>query len=310
MKRSGKERFFDHMGATLSVNNEQIKGRGEDAYISLANEQGAIVGCFDGCGGIGSRRYTAFGTHTGAYVSSRITAQATADWFLRGCECTNSVRFSEQTLAEGIRNTLICCRKMEQGASSLKGTLAKEFPTTLVAALADLNHISFYWAGDSRGYILDAKGLHQITVDDVEQQDAMANLSDDGPLKNVISASGHFVIHRKETTLRRPGVLLTCTDGCFSYLDSPMAFELLLLETLERAQSLFQWEVLLSEQIGRVAGDDYTLQGVTLGYGQFDQVKGNLHPRYTELRKRYVREKGQETLSAWWQTYKIEYEQY
>ena len=76
----------------------------------------------------------------------------------------------------------------------LKGNLMKEFPSTLSLVLiapwkSNALVTEFIWAGDSRGYILDSSGLHQVTVDDIANTDALENLSEDAPMKNVISAS-------------------------------------------------------------------------------------------------------------------------
>ena len=48
---------------------------------------------------------------------------------------------------------------------------------------------SFIWAGDSRGYTLDAEGLHQYTRDDARgNPDAYEGLLLDRPLTNFVSA--------------------------------------------------------------------------------------------------------------------------
>lgn len=310
MDRWNGKRFLDIFGVILQVYREKIEGKGEDAYVSLVNETGALIGCFDGCGGIGSRRYAVFDTHTGAYVASRIAAQASADWFLRGCEEGRPSDLSEKELAEGILAALKSCRGMEPSSSVLKGSLTREFPTTLAMAAADTQNVVFYWAGDSRGYILDERGLHQMTTDDVEQQDAMKNLSEDGPLKNVISASRSFQIHRRERMLPGTGIVLTCTDGCFGYLSSPMAFELLLIETMQKAQNPRHWELLLKERIEKNAGDDYTLMAMVLGFDTFEQMKQYFRGRYREMDSRFQEMISQEKLLAWWEEYKKEYENY
>ena len=78
--------------------------------------------------------------------------------------------------------------------------------------------MDFYWCGDSRGYILDGNGLHQVTVDDVTVTDAMMNLREDAPMTNVASASRPYEIHRKQVQLSEPAVVFAATDGCFGYL--------------------------------------------------------------------------------------------
>ncbi|NCB91594.1 MAG: hypothetical protein EOM40_03330 [Clostridia bacterium] len=314
MNKLKESHFLSYMGQILCVYSEKIEGKGEDAYLCLANEKGALIGCFDGCGGIGSRRYEVFDTHTGAYVASRVTAEAAADWFLRGCEKDEQdiiiSRLSPEELSAEIREALKACKRAEKSSSALKGSLTKDFPTTLAIAVAGMEGASFYWAGDSRAYILDEAGLHQMTTDDVEQKDAMKNLSDDGALKNVVSASRSFQIHQRETALGAREILLVCTDGCFGYLDSPMAFEMLLLETMERAQNPVEWENLLKERIGQYAGDDYTLMAMILGYEDFKQIKQCFKDRIEQMREGYRKQQGKDNLSDWWKEYKKEYESY
>ena len=41
----------------------------------------AVAAVFDGCGGIGSRKYPRFMDHTGAYMASRAASGALHDWF-------------------------------------------------------------------------------------------------------------------------------------------------------------------------------------------------------------------------------------
>ena len=67
------------------------------------------------------------------------------------------------------------------------GSLGKAFPTTASVITGKTNgnkvDVTCYWAGDSRCYMLDANGLHQLTADDLDGQDAMSNLSNDGVMQ-------------------------------------------------------------------------------------------------------------------------------
>ncbi|MCD7763211.1 MAG: protein phosphatase 2C domain-containing protein [Lachnospiraceae bacterium] len=309
-KESEEGLFLDYLGTIVNVYSEKLEGKGEDAFVSLAVENGAMIGCLDGCGGIGSRRYAAFDSHTGAYVASRVAAQAASEWFLTGMEWGALSSLSEKALAALIQKALQACKGMEPVSSGLKGALTRDFPTTLTLALADLTSVFFYWAGDSRGYLLDKNGLHQMTADDVEQQDAMLNLLDDSPLKNVVSASKSFVIHKRKITLQNPGILLTCTDGCFGYLNSPMAFEWMLLDTMQLAKSPSEWEKLLKERMTAVAGDDFTLLAMVLGYSDFLHMKQDFGDRYAKMTSGFRQADSDRARMAWWSEYKTEYEKY
>ena len=128
--------FLSYAGPVLQVYREKIAGKGEDAFLQCQNASGALIGCFDGCGGIGSRRYAAFCDHTGAYVSSRVAANETLLWFTEGCEKQSLAELSGQELQERLRAALQLCREQEQSSSMLKGSLTRDFPTTLCAAAA------------------------------------------------------------------------------------------------------------------------------------------------------------------------------
>ena len=100
----------------------------------------------------------------------------------------------------------------------LKGNLMKEFPSTLSLVLiapwkSNALVTEFIWAGDSRGYILDSSGLHQVTVDDIANTDALENLSEDAPMKNVISASNPYVLNRRTGIEQLPALIISATDG-------------------------------------------------------------------------------------------------
>ena len=55
----------------FSVNGEKIEGYGEDACTIEVDENKALLGVFDGCGGVGSRKYAEHNNMTGAYIASR-----------------------------------------------------------------------------------------------------------------------------------------------------------------------------------------------------------------------------------------------
>ncbi|MDO4523251.1 MAG: protein phosphatase 2C domain-containing protein [Eubacteriales bacterium] len=308
MQKKDKTKFLKLLGPVLQIYSEKVVGKGEDAFASAVNEQAAMIGCFDGCGGIGSRRYSAFDTHTGAYVASRVTAEAALDWFLRCSETGDISSFSEYELAEEIVTALKSCKDMETSGSALKGSLTKDFPTTLSMAVTDAQQFLFLWAGDSRGYILDENGLHQMTKDDVDQTDAMRNLSDDGPLKNVVNASKRFEIHKQEICIRKACVVITCTDGCFGYLASPMSFELLLLDTLKAAESPKAWEALLKSEFAKVAGDDFTWMAIPIGFEDFVQVKKSFALRHDYMKSMHQKIQHREAMLEWWESYRKEYE--
>lgn len=40
-----------------------------------------MIGVFDGCGGLGSRRFKDHENHTAAYIAARVAGKATLEWF-------------------------------------------------------------------------------------------------------------------------------------------------------------------------------------------------------------------------------------
>lgn len=256
---------------------EQKKGLGEDFCLAEYREDQLLIGVFDGCGGSGARIYPKLEGHTGAYVASRAATRAVKRWFRKQKED------QENSLKTCIDAELDICRSFAGAASALKGSLNREFPTTMAMFCLKKQEAEFFWCGDSRGYFLDREGLHQVTVDDVTITDAMQNLREDAPMTNVISASRPYEIHRRKLELKNPGILLVATDGCFGYLTSPMEFERLLLETLQDAGDLKEWKEKLREKIGKVAGDDYTLGLWICGSDSFRHLKGYMKPRLDHM---------------------------
>ena len=156
--------------------------------------------------------------------------------------------------------------------------------------------------------MLDEEGLHQLTVDDLDGQDAMSNLTNDGVMTNVINASSPFEIHYKELIVDHPCIFLTATDGCFGYLNSPMEFENLLLGTLVEAKSILQWKILLNDKMNQVSGDDYTLCVAVCGYKDFEDVRKSFVKRAKYVADSYINT--DYDVNSLWEVYKSDYSKY
>ena len=156
--------------------------------------------------------------------------------------------------------------------------------------------------------MLDSKGLHQLTKDDLDDQDAMTNLTNDGVMSNVINASSPYEIHYKEVVVDHPCIFLTATDGCFGYLNSPMEFEHLLLSTLVEAKSILQWRILLNDRMNKVAGDDYTLCVAVTGYKAFEDIRKDFVKREEYVADAYINNDCD--VNSLWEVYKVEYSKY
>lgn len=269
---------------------EKKKENGEDSFVYALQEAAALVGVFDGCGGAGAAKYAALDNKTGAYLASRATAAAYLHWFE---ELAEDAEPDLRALKERILQYLRLCEKQTgQEESKLMGSISKKLPTTAAVVLCRPGRgsirVQAQWAGDSRVYLLDADGLAQLTEDDLGGIDAMQNLSRDGALTNVISLSKDFSIHTADLSMGRPGLVFAATDGCFGYLSTPMEFEYMLLRTLQESQNAMGWERAIIEAIGKVAGDDYTISGLSLGFGSFDHLKQSLAARTAMVYKTYI----------------------
>ena len=241
-------------------------------------------------------------------VAARALAAATKIWFQDYMQGDSP----EKTLKVITDKMLTTCKERGASGQALLGSLNREFPSTIAFFTADKdkNSVDFYWCGDSRGYILDGNGLHQVTVDDVTVTDAMMNLREDAPMTNVASASRPYEIHKRQLQLSEPAVVFAATDGCFGYLASPMEFEKLLLETLKEAENVAQWKDLLEEQIAQVSGDDFSLTLWIGSYKDFETMKETLMERLSYMKETYPSpgELSEEELFHQWETYRDSYE--
>lgn len=285
-----KKTILQLLSQRVIVEGELITGKGEDSYLYLANEEMIVLGVFDGCGGSGARKYPIFDNHTGAYLGSRIVSGVIHDWFDRYALGTPEDRWLICLKGEITRNLK---RYAEKGGKSLiKGSMVSSFPTTATFTVCryidDKLCVDYIWAGDSRGYLLTGKGLFQITEDDVDGEDAMSNLTNDGVITNMISASSNFVLHNRRFEPEMPCVVINATDGCFNYLQSPMHFEFLLLDSLLSADSIAQWEKNLGHNLRAVSGDDHDLTMALFGYEEFEKLQEEYKNRVAYIEKTYI----------------------
>lgn len=292
----------------LIIHQEQIQGKGEDFFLAEYDEDRLAMGVFDGCGGSGAKTYPAFKGYTGAKVAARALAAAVKIWFQNYSHGDSS----ERNLKLIIDKMLAVCEQRASSGQKLLGSLNREFPSTIAFFVMTENQstIDFYWCGDSRGYILDENGLHQVTVDDVAVTDAMKNLREDAPMTNVASASRPFEIHKKQIQLSEPAVIFNATDGCFGYLATPMEFEKLVLRTLKKAEDTAQWKTFLEEEIRQVSGDDFSMTLWTGMYKDFAFMKKSLMKRFAYIDNMYPSASrcSEEELFLQWESYKKSYE--
>lgn len=300
MKKSDRD-----INAIFSVAGEMVPDNGEDSYYYEAKDGRFIISSFDGLGGSGAKKYENYSGKTGAYVASRAVCGSVKVWF--------EGRQKGEELIKYIRESLDILNSFaDSKTSKLKGSLSKSFPTTAAILTGELKNnnldIDCYWAGDSRCYMLDSEGLYQLTNDDLDGQDAMSNLSEDGVMTNVINAGNPFSIHSKKIVREKPCILLTATDGCFGYLNSPMEFEYLLVDSLVNSKNISEWKESLDERMREVTGDDYTLCVAIYGFKNFDDIKKNLVKRHIHIKTKYI--DSDADVFSLWEDYKKDYSRY
>lgn len=307
------------------IHAEAVPDCGEDSGFVGCYENGLVVtGVFDGCGGIGGKRYPEVNGRTGAYIGSQTAAFAADAFFKRHGEKFKNVKNQKeqlqlfQQIQECISGKLANVKKklMPSGGVQVGGSLSKSFPTTvsIITAIGAGNFTlcNFLWAGDSRGYILDDKGLYQVTADDIDANadDAFLNLREDGVLTNVANGDRSFTLHNETLAFSRPSMIINATDGCFAYFLTPMDFENVILQTLEESSSPAQWQARLRDRIKAVTGDDFTLAISCFGFDDFDDMKKYYNMRQIYVQKNYIERRNgadEEQLKQLWESYKPSY---
>ncbi|WP_109610944.1 hypothetical protein [Mucilaginibacter oryzae] len=278
---------------------EKTPGQGEDAApVVLSGNGRFFLGVFDGMGGAGSTVYDINGTQrTGAYLASRTANNCITSFFL------DFINDPDTGFNEHMANELTFqlhqvlqqeFDKLTSGADTkLKSRLLKPLPTTFAGLFIEeaTGQVKVFslWAGDSRNFLLTADGLQQLSADDLKFKfDPMENLKKDSPLDNVISAEGDFLIRCRQLDVIQPCILFSVTDGCYGYFSTPMRFELALVKTLSESHSLEEWNEQLIRVIGEVAGDDYSMALICLGFADFEQVISYFKQRLDLLYAFYI----------------------
>lgn len=288
----------DTLSSIFCVERAMRPENGEDSYYYAVSGNRSIVAAFDGCGGIGSRHYKNYSDKTGAYVASRAVCGGIKAWF-------ENESADIATVENSVKRVLNICNKFADKSGRLVGSLGKSFPTTAAIISVKNNIATCIWAGDSRCYMLDCDGLHQLSEDDVSGEDALSNIANDGVLTNVICASAGFVLHTKSIVIDKPCMLFVASDGCFGYLNSPMEFEYLITSTLLNSVNIEQWKQMLAQNFNSYTGDDYTLCAALYGFGSFQNIQQYFSQRNFYVNAQYIT--SQASLEEKWEHYKKAY---
>ncbi len=316
-----KNMFTDCLDTIQVLSKPTRENLGEDSFYCAQRENSAIVSVFDGCGGLGARKYETFQKHTGAYIASRSVSGAVHDWYHKNYgKKWDSAKQLALSIDEYVRKAYEICESYGVEGVKIKGSMVRKFPTTLALAYAQEEsngqgiRIHILWAGDSRVYLLDAKGLAQLTKDDTDVEDALENLMSDGAMTNVLSSDGKYKINFKTICLTSPSLIFAATDGCFGYIPSPMEFEYIMLKSLVENNTPVAFKRTLKNTLSQYAGDDLVLGMMSFYYETFQNTRMQLTKRLQYLEKNYMKplkgENSDALLQSLWEEYKTSYERY
>ncbi|MCR5795336.1 MAG: protein phosphatase 2C domain-containing protein [Solobacterium sp.] len=312
-------KFIDALDTVQTFSRASVEGHGEDSFYSANTESTAIISVFDGSGGSGAMTYDIFSGHTGAYVASRALSGTLREWYM---ETSRSPVTDKNQIIAGIdsyfRSGFRVCSSLGTSNMRIRSTMIRDFPTTAAGAYAyvkdDRIHVTIFWAGDSRVYLLNSRGLRQLTEDDA-YGDAMETLQNNPPMTNVLSSDGNYVLHSKTFAVTSPMMIFAATDGCFGYVHTPMHFEYMVLQSICASSSPVQFNAMLDSAMHSVAGDDYTFSYMSFLYGNYDNLKADMNVRLQFMEQNYMiplstRRNDAAYINALWQIYRKDYEAY
>ncbi len=262
----------------------------DERVVSCLLPERGMIAVMDGCGGAGAERYARAENWSGAKLASHVTGESICYWFDNPALLPNLPK--NKALKTVIQNRLtevyLQVKPEVENQVVIRGML-RNLPTTLAVVTAEAEgakkaNITSFWAGNTRNYILNASGLRQISVDDYSEKiDPYEDLTKDGILSNNVSAEEDFEIHMAEFDETLPCVILCASDGVFSYFDTPLRLEWILLDTMQEAKSPKSWEDRLREVLADFSSDDHTLQMAVLGFQSFKEMQAVFQPRWREM---------------------------
>ncbi|MCI0667717.1 MAG: protein phosphatase 2C domain-containing protein [Methylococcaceae bacterium] len=301
--------------AAQDADGKQDQGRCEDALPILTELSGGrvLLGVADGLGGYAR----GFDGRSGGQIASATAMKAAADVFRRAAPAEHP---DAEALTNSIFKRLRHLAETRLEPSGIRGTLGRhKLATTLALVVLDARplrsttRIQCYWIGDSRIYFLGREGLHQLTRDDnLAGADAFDSIFDPPPMSRFLAASmeREWRIHVRELNLDCPGVVIACTDGCYSEWRSPWGFEAALQQALEQSGSWKEWIERFRFALQPLLSDDASLVAFPLkllDFKEFQKLRAETRGALQECLKA-ERERGLQAKEIWTSIYKTTYE--
>ena len=235
-----------------------------------------LLGVADGLGGY----VQGFDRLTGGRIASDLAMTIVLDYFKH---LGPGLHPDPELLTNRIYKSLRHLQETRMQASQVRGSLGRHrLATTLAVVVVDsravpeTSTIQGYWIGDSRIYVFDQAGLHQLSRDDnLSGADAFDSLFEAAPMFQFLAATmeREWRMHWLGRTLEMPAVVFACTDGCFSEFPSPWAFEALLQNALERANSWEDWITQVRALLEPALADDASLAAMPINLWSFEEFK-------------------------------------
>lgn len=292
----------------------------------ICDELRSGVVCIAVADGLGGRGRPIHG-ESAAKVASRAALEALKEIVARSDPFTEKPADFAVRLTRGVRARLSSI-VAHQPTSRLRGATANQrLATTLAGCLVRTAPdgranagpsapVRAFWIGDSRTYLLTATALHQLSFDDSEVLvDALESILNDAPMSQFASDNmdPRWTIHCVDLHALPPGLLVTCTDGCFSYLSAPWEWERMLLRALRQAQDWDGFARHLRAEVDKVKADDATMAAIPLHTATFDRIKeivlGERGERSCDVAAK-IAASGPSGKADAWLDYRIEYERF
>jgi hypothetical protein len=285
----------------------------DNLIVDINEEKYAYMGIFDGYKGYG-RELRERNIFPDRYISSAQAAKST-NIFLHNNDLTfsekDAKRLTKKITENGsiIRESYMNKYKKEKDIKYSDGTPA----SAVIAAVKQEDEslvCEYMWHGAARGYILNSKGLCQVTGD-----------SPDFAIREFYRAGDEedrediFDLRYKKICISLPAVVILASDGAYSAYRKPMNFEGLILRAMAESESTEQMESKIKSELFRNSNDDFTLSALIFGYQDFAAMKSDLAGRCRELvtdylmpQKKILEEGGDEyELDSLWTSYKQTY---